>query len=99
MKFILEMRMANSEGVLERILGRLRQRNISFSSFAASCSYDQAAINATITIDSTKSSESVLKQLGKLYDVQQMKVYFEPTARVLANNYHEREQNEVCLPV
>lgn len=99
MTFILEMRMTNSEGVLERILGRLRQRNINFSSFTASCSYDQSAIDATITIDSPKSSESILKQLSKLYDVQQMKVQFEPKAPLFAHDYYEKEQNELCLSV
>lgn len=35
MRFTLRVRMHNTEGVLERVLGRLRQRNYSVCSLAA----------------------------------------------------------------
>ncbi len=112
MKCTLEITMTNSEGVLERILGRLRQRNFSIHSMNTNCSSDLSKVKATITVESQLTSiSSIMKHLGKLYDVLHMDVlYTENTENITASKHTEPavtamidkltgEQNEVCLPV
>jgi acetolactate synthase regulatory subunit len=75
MKMTLDIRMANTEGALERILGRLRQRCFSICSMSADRSHDQSEIQARITVESARSIELAVKQLEKLFDVIQVKVH------------------------
>jgi len=74
MKFNLEITINNSEGALERVLGRLRQRNFHLCSLAAGRSADHSLIDARIVVESTRPIELAVKQLGKLYDVQDVMV-------------------------
>lgn len=69
MRFTLRVRMHNTEGVLERVLGRLRQRNFSICSLMADSSVCNSFMTARITVESERPMESALKQIGKLYDV------------------------------
>jgi acetolactate synthase regulatory subunit len=100
--FAMNIRMINSEGVLERVLGKLRQRNFNVVSLNACCSSDMSTIEAHVTLNSLHSSESAIKQLNKLYDIQQIQLL--PTAenhrfKTTENHINLGEQNEVCLSV
>lgn len=75
MKFTLEIRMANSEGALERILGRLRQRAFSLCSISADRSADQSIMEARITVESSRPIDNVIRQLDKLFDVISIRLY------------------------
>jgi len=100
-KFTMKIRMNNSEGVLERLLGKLRQRNFHVSSFSADCSPDMTAIEARITVNSHNSAELAIKHLDKLYDIQQIQLLpAEKNNRLSTETYKEiGEKNEVCLSV
>jgi acetolactate synthase regulatory subunit len=59
------------------------------------------AIEARITVNSRNSAESAIKQLDKLYDIQQIQLLpAEKNNRFSAETYKGiGEQNEVCLSV
>lgn len=73
-KFVLEINIKNTEGVLERILGKLRQRNANILSINAGCTEDYSSIEANLLVETNCSIEAISKQLSKLYDVQNIKV-------------------------
>lgn len=75
MRFTLEITMKNTEGVLERILGRLRQRNLNIQAINAKCTTDLSNIEATIIVESKMGAEPTMKQLAKLYDVQKINMF------------------------
>lgn len=74
MRFTLDVRMANTEGALERLLGRLRQRNFVVCSMNAGCTPNFASMNARITVESSRPIELAVKQLSKLFDVDEVQV-------------------------
>jgi acetolactate synthase regulatory subunit len=78
MKFTIEIRMRNSEGALERILGRLRQRSFALCGIVAGISPDETCIEARITFTSTRATEPVIRQIAKLYDVHHVALHAEP---------------------
>ncbi len=92
MRFTLDVTMANSEGGLERLLGRLRQR--SFTVCAINADTTNSRMTARITVDSARPVELAVKQMAKLIDIQGVEViraeensahkYRQPTA-----NYHK----------
>jgi acetolactate synthase regulatory subunit len=98
MKFIVNMRLSNSEGALERVLGRLRARCFEVSSMSAERSHDKTFINARLTIEGEREAEPVIKQLEKLYDVQHLKVQFAEVGNH-GWQYHGERQSEICLPI
>ena len=100
--FAMNIRMTNSEGVLERVLGKLRQRNFNIISFNANCSPDMSTIDAHVTLKSLHSSESAIKQLNKLYDIQQIQLLPKAENHYLQNTENHLnlgEKHEVCLSV
>ncbi len=93
MRFTLEVTMTNSEGALERLLGRLRQRGFGILALNADVSVDYAQLGARITVESMRPVEAALKQIAKLYDLEQVKVHH-------AEQEHAKRQNqpaELCL--
>lgn len=97
MRFVFEIRMSNAEGALERVLGRLRQRDFSLCGLTADCSNENGTIDARITVESMRPVEPALKQLGKLYDVQHLRVHQEADS---ANGYRQNQtSHEFCLSV
>lgn len=100
MRFTLEIRLSNSEGALERVLGKLRQRDFGLCGIVADCSTDRATINARIMVESARPVEPALKQLGKLYDVQHLKVHHaEAESNNGYTNGYRESQAELCLSV
>ena len=99
MKFSLDMIIANSEGALERVLGRLRQRNFALCEMAAGCTTDGKAMRARLMVESDRPIEPVIKQLAKLQDVRQIAVQ---TAEAnVANVFVQNDANpgalELCV--
>ena len=97
MKFTFEIKIANSEGALERILGRLRQRSFSICTLLAGCSEDGASMDVRVTVESARPVEPVVKQIRKLYEVEQVKVH-----RMEADHGYAQftaSPFEFCLPV
>ncbi len=96
MRFTLEVEMSNTEGVLERLLGRLRQRGFGVLALSADISLDRTAMGARITVESNRPAELALKQLGKLYDVESVKVHHaEPEHST--NKRQQQQSGELCL--
>jgi acetolactate synthase regulatory subunit len=98
MKFTVSIRLSNTEGALERVLGRLRQRAFEISSMSADRTQDRAFIDARFTIEGSRDVEPVIKQLAKLYEVQSLK--FQYTEGGAHNGqWQNHAEREVCLPV
>jgi acetolactate synthase regulatory subunit len=68
-KYNIEIATNNVEGILERILGCIRQRGFSLCAVSAIESADQQQMLARLTLKSERSIEYVVKQIRKLYDV------------------------------
>ncbi|MBS1992061.1 MAG: ACT domain-containing protein [Cyanobacteria bacterium SZAS LIN-2] len=98
MKFIVNIRLNNAEGAMERVLGRLRARCFEVSSMSAERSHDRAHIDARLTIEGQRAAEPVIKQLEKLYDVQSLRVQFAEGGNH-GWQYPVERQSEVCLPL
>ena len=73
MKITLDIRMNNTEGALERILSRLRQRAFSVCNMSADRSTDHCFIDARITVESSRPVELAARQIEKLFDVIHVK--------------------------
>jgi acetolactate synthase small subunit len=100
MKSVLEMRLTNSEGVLERVLGRLRQRGFDLCSMNVERSMDTAILMIRITVESSRSIENICRQLEKLIDVQSVKLQYSEENASEGFNYNEKSsQREVCVSV
>ncbi len=74
MRFTLDVTMANTEGALERLLGRLRQRNFTVCGLNANTSANFARMDVKVTVESTKAIELAIKQLNKLIDVDGVEI-------------------------
>ena len=74
MKFSIELTMVNTEGALERVLGKLRQRSFDLCSVVVGRRADCSALDARIVVEGTRPFEPVAKQLWKLFDVQHLRV-------------------------
>lgn len=77
MKFTLDISMNNTEGVLERILGRLRQRNFTVCAMTAGTTSNWDMMNARITVESVRPPEFAVKQISKLVDVRGVELFAE----------------------
>jgi acetolactate synthase regulatory subunit len=66
--------MANTEGALERLLGRLRQRNFAVCGLNANTSANFARMELKVTVESAKPIELAIKQLNKLIDVEGVEI-------------------------
>lgn len=103
MKFTVSIRLSNTEGALERVLGRLRQRAFEISSMSAERTSDRAFIEARFTIEGIRAVEPVIKQLAKLFEVQQLKFQYTEAGNNGQWQYHTAngsgQANEVCLPL
>jgi len=102
MKFTVSIRLTNTEGALERLLGRLRQRAFEISSMSAERTADRAFLDARFTIEGTRDVEPVIKQLAKCYEVQSLKFqYIEGGAQngQWQNHSERHTEREACLPV
>lgn len=71
MRYILDMSIHNRTGALERILGRLRQRQFSICSLTADCP-EAGMMTARITVESSRDPELAVKQMDKLIDVERV---------------------------
>ena len=74
MKFTLDVTMANTEGALERLLGRLRQRSFTVCALNAGTSQNFARMDVRITVESARAIELAIKQLNKLIDVDGVEI-------------------------
>lgn len=74
MKYNIEITTGNVEGILERILGVIRQRGFSLCAVSAVESADQEQMIARITLKSERPVEYAVKQIRKLYDVSAVTV-------------------------
>ncbi|HMO22238.1 MAG TPA: acetolactate synthase 2 small subunit [Candidatus Melainabacteria bacterium] len=85
MRYTFDISMKNSEGALERVLGRLRQRSFSLCSLKADSMESGKEMVARVTVESERSAEYAMKQIDKLYDV----------ARVVLNEMVEETKQDV----
>ncbi|MBI1271898.1 acetolactate synthase 2 small subunit [bacterium] len=85
MRYTFDISMKNSEGALERVLGRLRQRSFSLCSLKADSLESGKEMVARVTVESERSAEYAMKQIDKLYDV----------ARVVLNEVVEEAKQDV----
>lgn len=90
---VLEIRITNTEGALERILGKLRSRSFAICSIMAERTENGAAIEARITVESVRPSDLAAKQIGKLYDVEY--VHVRAMEAEESNGYREQLQTAV----
>jgi len=98
---VLELRLNNSEGVRERVLGCLRQRGFELCSLEMERSSDAAQFIVRCEVESHRPIEMVCRQLARLFDVQSVKVqHIEGTALVEGYVINEKsKQREVCVSV
>jgi acetolactate synthase regulatory subunit len=99
MKFTVQIRINNAEGALERVLGRLRQRTFSICTMFASRAADPNFMDIEMTIEGTRATEPILRQLAKLYDVQQVKVQHTESGNHGQWQYQVQGNTEVCVSV
>lgn len=100
MKLTLEIRMSNSEGALERILGKLRQRSFLLCALAANWTADRSLMDVRITLEGGRAAEPTIRQIGKLYDVKQVRVHHvEAEQNHGCLQFQQEQQFEACLPL
>jgi len=99
MKFTLEIRLQNTEGALERILGRLRQRSFTLCGIVATINSEHGSIDARITVEGTRATEPIIRQIGKLYDVELVKVYAEAETNNGYRPFQNQREIEACMPI
>lgn len=80
MRYTLDVSIHNRTGALERILGRLRQRNFSLCSLTADCPTSDM-MSARITVESTRDPSLAIKQIDKLIDVERVDLHYKEEAK------------------
>jgi acetolactate synthase II small subunit len=78
MQSVLDIRVNNNDGIVERILGRLRQRGFSMCGMTVERSSDCSTLFVQVVTESSRPIEQVAKQLDKLIDVQSVKLRNNP---------------------
>ncbi len=101
MKSVLELRLNNSEGVLERVLGSLRQRGFPLCSMHMQRNSDGNSLTFQCTVESHRPIENALRQLMKLYDVQSVKLQYAEatTGEGYAHRPNKTSNEQACLSV
>jgi acetolactate synthase regulatory subunit len=101
MKSVLELRLNNSEGVLERVLGCLRQRGFELCSMQMQRNSDGSSLTIQCTVESLRPIENGCRHLAKLYDVQSIKLQYTEHAESYARNArsNEKSNEQACLSV
>ena len=99
MIYTLCINLKNTEGALERILGKLRQRSFSLCSMIARPASQGGSMVALITVKSNRSPELALKQINKLYDVQTVELSREVEEVKESEFFRTAQSVEVSLPV
>ncbi len=79
MNFILQLRLKNIDGVLERVLGVVRYRGYQVLKLMANPSPDGARMDVTLKVGSKSKNNHLTRHLQKLLDVEALEVYGEMT--------------------
>lgn len=101
MQCTLDIRLNNAEGVLERVLGRLRQRGFALCGLTVDLSDDSCTYFVQAKVESSRPMERAVKQLDKLVDVQSVRFHHHMEV-VSGNGYLQREEEpefRVCASV
>lgn len=77
MSYILQLRLKNIDGVLERVLGIIRYRGHQLLRLMANPSPDGSAMDVTLTLDEGRGGTHLTRHLQKLFDVETVEVYSE----------------------
>jgi acetolactate synthase II small subunit len=98
MQCALDIKLENSEGAVERVLCRLRQRGYSLCTMNVDQSSDGSTYLVHLTIESLRPMDQAVKQLNKLFEVQSVKLYHQPMEGT-PNNGHAQADKESALKV
>jgi len=100
--------MANTEGALERLLGRLRQRAFTVCAMNVGTSPNLARMDVKVTVESARPIELAIKQLNKLIDVDGVEIvkaeehlhahahHDAPKPRHAATQHHYHQEKHVA---
>jgi len=77
MNVMVQMKLRNSDGVLERVLGKMRFRGVHISKLMVDASPDGAHLELTCKVLASPRLGQLNKQLAQMFDVQQLEVYGE----------------------
>lgn len=77
MNFILQLRLKNIDGVLERVLGVVRYRNYQITKMMANPTPDGSRMDVTLTVNSDTRGGHIARHLQKLWDVESLQIYGE----------------------
>ena len=77
MSFILQIRMKNIDGVLERVLGTIRYRGHQLLRLMAHPSPDGSRMDVTLKVDAGRGGTHLTRHLQKLFDVEAVECYSE----------------------
>jgi acetolactate synthase regulatory subunit len=94
MKFNLDIIMSDTEGALERVLARLRQRGFAFCSISANRAQEHSTVRARITVEGARSIDPAVKQLAKLFDVTYVSVALSSMEATVPHVHHQVDAQE-----
>jgi acetolactate synthase regulatory subunit len=72
--FTLQIRVAQTDGSLERILSVTRRRRYELAQLSVEATDDGASFDVELTVRSERPAQSLVRQLEKLEDVAQVNV-------------------------
>lgn len=74
MSFQLQLRVKKAERSIERVLGLVGRRGYEIEKILAQPSEESSGIDVTLTIQSDRSGEVLVRQIAKLYEVEQVEL-------------------------
>lgn len=74
MSFQLQLRVKKAERSIERVLGLVGRRGYEIEKILAQPSEGSSGIDVTLTIQSDRSGEVLVRQIAKLYEVEQVEL-------------------------
>ncbi len=74
MSFQLHLRVKKAERSIERVLGLVGRRGYEIEKILAQPSEGSSGIDVTLTIQSDRSGEVLVRQIAKLYEVEQVEL-------------------------
>ncbi len=79
MSYVLNLKVRNMEGALERILGVVRYRGFALMGLMATQDREGSRLEVSMTVDGEQRVSNLPKQIAKLFDVETVEMIHQVT--------------------
>lgn len=74
MSYVLNLKLRNMEGALERVLGVVRFRGFALNNMMAHSNGDGSRLDVSLTVTGARNGSTLSRQMQRLFDVEHVEV-------------------------